>query len=730
VGSTETIQQLTNLQSWWRQLPDTPLYDYWRAALLLLTLIAAVVVVVVLVLLALDQGEVRTFTGKRRRDKDRRASDDLPNQRPEGEEPAQNADALRGDLGRGRGVLSRWCAVLQSLRDEHHAADPETLEHMLEGRYGWSETWLSGLRTTATLTGLFFTFLGLAFTLEDLSSALQLPDEGTADQVKQAVDNVRGALPGLGTAFASSIFGVGLAIVIGLVDAGLRTWRDRLGSRMTLLSAEWLRPLFVLPRGEEAVLRLMEAQERTFKAGLQGLGTTLATLHAEADARNQELLQAILVTQLKAANLADNSKQVITTLAGVADQLQKLPATTTQAWTGILAGQKEQHVGLLADQKQQHATLLADQKEQHVALLSDQKTQQDTLRADQVKQHATLMSDQWEQHTAIMAGQKERHDVVMADIDRATREASEQLEAALTSARTAVEADLVDMREAVTEGTTALKHAIDDVRQEGERILVRMSDVSDSLTSNAESFGVVASNAATALDLSADQIGALREASDRFRSALVRVEEIAETGAATKARELQEMNRAFGTIGQMAEAVTESAATSAEAAKRLQAVLGGKDMVRYLEQLPHLAELAEREREAREAMDKAVKTFTRVASAVQTLDQHTERIGQTSAMMRVAHERLMASHAALSQSMANLVQGEVLPVVQEVVNATVEGVSQRAETAWQTRYAGILLQHERQLSDLAAASARLDRTEQELIKWLRSSTWSRLFGRT
>lgn len=642
VGDTDSIQRLTDLQGWWLHLPDTPLYTYWRAALIGLALIAAVVIVWALVLLALDQGESRAYRRRMRR----------------GEQPPTPVKPNPW------GILARWCVVLRQLRDKHHAADPDTLELMLEGRYGWSETWLSGLKAIATLTGLFFTFLGLAFTLEDLSTALQLPAEGTAAQVKEAVDNVRRALPGLGTAFASSIFGVGLAIAIGLVDAGLRTWRVRLGSRMGVLSAEWLQPHYVLPRGEGAVLRLLEGQEETFRRGLEGFGDRMAELHDRADERNAGLLAAIQQTHERTAGLAADSKKVITILAGVATRLEALPAATEEAWGRILA---------------------------------DQKTQ---------------------------------HDTVMTGINSATEEAASQLQTALTNARTAVEEDLAAMRDAVTEGTTALSGAITDIGEAGEGVLTRLTEVSDSLTNNAEAFGEVASNAATALDVSSTQVRDLRQASEQFRSALVRVEAITEAGAATKARELREMNRAFGTIGEMAEAVTESAATSAEAAQRLQKVLGGQDMVRYLNQLPHLAELAEREREAREAMHEAVSTFTRVATAVQTLDQHTDRIGQTAALMRVAHERLMASHAQLTESMASLVQGNVVPVVESVVRTTVAELTQRTEAAWQKRYTAILKQHEQRLAELAAVTGRLERTERELIGWLQSSTWARLFGRS
>lgn len=625
---------LEETRKWLATVPATPFFPLWSPALCATALAAALVALLLLLVQARDEVEYLAY----RRCRSRSADPPVPR--------------------RARGVLDRWSWVLAGLRSKRRTIDAEVLEQIQFGRYEWAEPWLTGLRATATLAGLLFTFLGLALTLTELGATLTLDSSAEIDQafIEDAIKGVRESLPGLGTAFASSIFGVLIAISIGLVDAALSMWRVRLMARTSLLSAEWLFPHYIQPSGEEAVIGILEQQRESFATGLADLGAELRTLHEEADGRVGEVLEAALESQNRAVEVAESNGDSLSRLEALAEALENMPAAAAEVWKVVLAAQRDQHLD------------------------------------------------------------------VMGAVRITMKEAGGELGSAVGQAREAVSEELAAMREQAAEGTRALATAMSLVRTDGEAALALLSKTSAALEANASHFAEVTSAAAASLEVGATHVTALRESADRFREALIRVEHIAEDRAADEARRLEAMDLTFQQANEMRDAVTLCAGAAERAADGLQAVLGGAQMARYLKELPQLVELAQGERQSRQALNQAISTFQRVAESIETLDTHTERIGQTSELLRGAHERL-------TTSMTSLADDQMLPAVERVLRTTATVVTEEREKAWVHRYTAILALHEQTLSELQGSVDKLERSQTAVLTWLQKSVWARMFRR-
>jgi hypothetical protein len=536
---------------------------------------------------------------------------------------------------KGPALLDQWCDLLREAGRQKHPVGPETLVELLEARYAALFGWLAGLRSTATLVGLFFTFLGLSLTLTQLSEALQIAEGGIEETLKQ----VRAVLPGLGTAFASSILGVGLALTVGLIETALNASRVRVHGGVLALSARWIEPRLATPHGVDAIPKLMDAQREAFKGGLAKLAAKLTEHQTKS---------------------AQEVREVVESLAEAQQGLQELTATTADNAVALAS----------------YAVHLQDLPEKVEGAL------------------ATTMEKLWEQHQAGMKG--------IAD---ATVASAKVFESSLENAETRVSA-LLSQLGAVT-----------------EPYMANLEVAARGFTESAQQFDALVRSSANSLKVSSKHIQSLVDASDRFQAALLRIEHVTEEEATRRAQEAEKFQTVAEQVTPMAEAVSRASGATQKAVERLEAVLGGEQMERYLAQLPRLTELVQEERRARVALGASAEIFQRVAASLEGLDKHAERFGETSALVR-------ASHNELARSVGDLARGHLLPVIGELVSSTVKQTATAHEDAWQERYALILQEHRQALREIRGSIDRLETSQSQVLNWLTQSAWQRLRGRS
>lgn len=177
------------------------------------------------------------------------------------------------DYRRSRRLGARWLSTVRSRNiADSDGVDPHVVSDL---RYGPVDHLLAVTRTTSTMVGLLFTFVGLALALWVLGGAIDHA-LGATSTVEQEVDlpgfldEVGTMLPALSTAFSSSVSGIILSLVIGIFAVVLRAARTALVARYELFYIRYLEPSLrrAHPSPEYGQLQLLEG----INAKLEGLG--------------------------------------------------------------------------------------------------------------------------------------------------------------------------------------------------------------------------------------------------------------------------------------------------------------------------------------------------------------------------------------------------------------------------------------------------------------------------
>lgn len=547
-------EEIAQIERWWHRVADTPMHGIWTRALALVGALAALIVAAAVLRLLYDR--VGLFRLARRRAK--------------GEQPPSK--------GLGYGVGGLWSQLLSERAARGHSADAETLEIIVDGRYDWVNTGLGVLKATATLTGLFFTFLGLAFGLDALGDAMGAADRES--DILTVLGQVKDALPSLGTAFASSVCGVLIAIGIGLADGILAAWRASFTARLMAFSAAWIEPASAPPTSDDA---------------LMNLGNRLAE------------------TSRDLASVVESNRQVSADFQGVAGVLEAIPKATREAWAGIM---------------------------------------------DSLSTH---------------------HQQVVGDLD--------------------------GLLEGARDGASA--H------------LERLSEVSAGLGEASERLQQRIGQAAHDLEVSGDAVTQLAGAAELFGKAFGQTTNLVQSASLSQSRMLAKVEDTFGLVPPLAEAVTLAAANTAEAASRMETVLSGEDMARYLQHLPKLAALAESEQASREALQGAMGSLSAIATVAETLEQQVERLGNTAEHLERAYDGLGDRIRALTD------RDDLMPLV----GLTVEKAVEKAVQGWGKSHELLLLRQTAALEALAAAQREQAQAQSSLNDALRRSWLGRLVGR-
>lgn len=332
------LTDLALLKRWWQGAASTPFHASWTATL---SGVAGFALLVLLLLAARLFSDTRALL--RLRWYSRRTPGTIP-------------DAALS------GFLKDWCQTLRARAAKGHATGVEQMDQVLHGRYEWAMPWLAAMRTTATMIGLFFTFLGLSDSLNRLSVAMG-GMEGAKPDIVGTLQKVQQSLPGLGTAFAASICGVGIAIAIGILESLMDAWRTALSARMAALSIELLEPCLVPVQGEAATrdlaAHLLQTGKATatiastvssmvtdLKAMAEGMSSNLKAMAEGMSSSHTQVLEEL---KRLADGLVNDNKQVLTELRAATSGLGQVPVTLTKVFADLLDKAGAQHATAMAE---------------------------------------------------------------------------------------------------------------------------------------------------------------------------------------------------------------------------------------------------------------------------------------------------------------------------------------------------------------------------------------------
>lgn len=161
-----------------------------------------------------------------------------------GESPKDHLDDLSA-------CVKEWALAIIGRSQQGHASGVNELEILFNHRYTKGIQWIDWLKGVATTIGLLFTFIGLGMALQQLSEALQSSNTQSLD-LKIILNKIRDVLPAMGTAFASSIAGIIVSMLLGLFDSLLSLYRSNIGNHLAKLSLMWLEP-GLLPMNDTSV---------------------------------------------------------------------------------------------------------------------------------------------------------------------------------------------------------------------------------------------------------------------------------------------------------------------------------------------------------------------------------------------------------------------------------------------------------------------------------------------
>ncbi len=671
--------------SWASDLIATPLSPYWMTALATVFLGALSVLWVVARDIREDWASLRRLQGLQ----------------PDPEKTAWERSGVANE--QVTGALGQWQEVLRSRRLQNQPSGAEQLLSVLAARYDWAEPWLSVLRSSCTLIGLLCTFIGLAMSLGQLSSALSVvaapamtatmgaPSNSQVDIVA-TLNHVRESLPGLGTAFGASITGIFSSLVIGLIWAKVGAEQAKVVAAITRFSAEHMEPVYALPTGDQQVVLFMEQQASALQQGFDRLVAALNTSKAEEATRARQQVLALEAAGAAMKRMADDGAPLRAKLAQLSMALTAQPEEIKKVWATIF-GQLEQQ----------------------------QRDMAKSVEAAASAAGAKLVS------SAEVAG---------GHLETSTRAATGTLTGGLERARGELDLALGRMVAASEQGAQAQAAAMAQLRAEGQVMLGRISTVMGALVTSAEKLGDAMARAGTDLQVSESHVLALTETTRRLADLLNRTEDLLEIVKSRQLEDTRRLAQAFEAIPIMAEVVTAASRASTQSVDTLQTVMAGADMERYLRNLPELVRLSESERSSREALAQAVASFAQTAEAVGELNRHVQRISQTS-------QGLERAHAQVAEVLRGLARDQLGPAVGGIVHQAATSVLQRSDQSWDQRQRvqheqmhAVLQRLERDMARLAESQNSLASSQQlmansqhALLAWFQKPYWSRLLGR-
>jgi len=563
------------------------------------------------------------------------------------------------------GVIGLCAGVLRKRAEKHMEGSPETIEQLLGGRYDRLLHWVSFLRASATTVGLLFTFIGLAFALYQLSN--ELNRAGSYNDFATVLENVRRALPGMSTAFASSIGGLIVALLIGSISSVLEGWRIAIGAQMAKLSAEWLEPLLSPPGGGNELYHYVAEQTAAIRTGFQDLMAELRQDRATQIAAHRAVADAI-----------GAMRQTLQEVNGTNRILNLRAEALIAAVQGVTEGWRT--------------------------------ASKDTL--DRVEtQHRRVMDDY---HHAM--------ETASTTVTTTLASANKEWNTVVTRSRQELEASFDEIVLATDTGLGNLAAALETVRTQGTETIAQLQILMKALVENAAEFGRLTHQVGRDLSVGAQHVKGLREATETFQKALVRTQDMINETEQRQRDSQAAVRKALDQVPILAHAVSEAAAASARATVRLEQVVSGESMEHYLENIPHLVQLSESEVKSRQALAAAVGSFKEVAQTLDRLNGLVIRIGASAEGMAKALEDI-------GVALTSVAVQELSPAVAAVVRQTATEVVGASERVWLDRHQATETTVSSTLVKLHQEMMTVVHQQRQLLAWFQRPAWERIFRR-
>ncbi len=233
---------------------------------------------------------------------------------------------------------------------------------------------------------------------------------------------------------------------------------------------------------------------------------------------------------------------------------------------------------------------------------------------------------------------------------------------------------LVDKLSPSTGVETALEIQTEMLRQTLERLEPPSHSVLDSsreqLAKAAEAFEAQAVRSSSALKSSTDHVEALKSASEAFQEGLRSQRDLLEGMSLAQDRLFLRIEESFAGVPKMLELISESAGTSAEAARRIEQLFGGEEMEAAGQLLPELARLSETEHRSRALLLEILPKLSGLGKLAQALELHTQGLGRSA-------ESLEQSCALVVTQLQSFETEGVLPLLSQVMKESVEATGLR-----------------------------------------------------
>ena len=327
------------------------------------------------------------------------------------------------------------------------------------------------------------------------------------------------------------------------------------------------------------------------------------------------------------------------------------------------------------------------------------------------------LADTWARSMA------ETHEVHQKSVKAATEVVdgtARTLSEALTNAGNLVHRQLWAMADTTTRSTKAVTATMTAVREERIEAVAGLHAVSDGLVEGAKRFSELTGAASEALQVSAEHVDSLAEASRGFDQTLISVESILTNAARERDWQLAKIEEVFVPVTGMATAVNNASATTEVAARALASVLTSRPLRRYLDHMPDLARLAKLEIETHKQFQRSFAVVDKASVALGNLGATAERIDASAEDLRLSYVRLTDSLAELGN--------QVTPAVTDVLEATAQSAISLQEEQWQVRFSKAEARRAADLRQLIDLTAQLRRVADQLVEAQRAGYLARLLG--
>lgn len=215
----------------------------------------------------------------------------------------ETVDPRRARLPKAPGLIGAMTKLLIDADERGGKLSPESTRAILDsiatrmdegremGRY---------IGNLLVFLGLLGTFWGLLETVNAVAATIGgLATSGGAaeDAVAQLITNLQEPLSGMGTAFSSSLFGLGGSLIVGFLDLQASQAQGRFYTDLE----DWLSGMTETTRGGATSARMSDVAEGDVFAAIQALETALAA-NTEAHIKAQTGLNAELKDEIRALN--------------------------------------------------------------------------------------------------------------------------------------------------------------------------------------------------------------------------------------------------------------------------------------------------------------------------------------------------------------------------------------------------------------------------------------------